>query len=175
MALEDRQLTVDQRAGRLEFRDIGDHGQHEAKLAAGRRPEAPHLRAEHSRTVERHADRAPAECGVVLNGPAEIGQHLVAADIERTKHDGRDRRHRGWLYRAGLLLEPRERRRDHELELGAEQADAVRARLIEMRQVEEEPGIDVQADALAVQGDRGTVRKAAYCAWRRARKRTLSA
>lgn len=40
---------------------------------------------------------------------------------------------------------------DHELQLGAEQADAVGAGLIEMGQVEQEAGIDVQGHALAAE------------------------
>ena len=39
---------------------------------------------------------------------------------------------------------------DHELQFGAEQADAGGAGLLEMRQVDEEPGIHVQADLDAV-------------------------
>ena len=147
MALEDRDLAVDQRAGRRELGHVGDHRQHDPELAPMRGPEQrPDLGAEQRRPVERHADGAPADRRVLLLAHAEVGQHLVAADIERAEHHrpvagGVEDR----LVEAGLLLEPREGRRDHELQLGAEQADAVGARLIEMRQVEQQAGIDVRA------------------------------
>ena len=92
---------------------------------------------------------------VLLLVRAEIGQHLVAADIERAEghrplaggiEDG--------FVDARLLLEPREGRGDHELQLGAEEADAIGARLVEMRQIEHETGIDVERDPLAVERHR---------------------
>ena len=49
------------------------------------------------------------------------------------------------------------RRRHHELQLGAEQADAGGAGLLDVRQVDREAGIDHQRDLLAVLGDAGLV------------------
>jgi hypothetical protein len=90
-----------------------------------------------------------------MRGVPKVGQNLVAADVERAERDralasGIEDR----LVDAGLLLKPREGRGDHELQLGAEQADAVGARLIEMRQVEHEAGIDVERHPRAVERDR---------------------
>ena len=70
------------------------------------------LGAEERRPVERHADRAPAERRVLFLVGAEIGQDLIAADIERAEGDGplagavEDR-----LIDARLLLEPAGRSR----------------------------------------------------------------
>ena len=79
--------------------------------------------------VEPEADRAPAERRILLFDVAHVGQHLVAADIERAE------RHRlavggiehGAIERV-LLAGARKIRRYHELQLGAEQADAGGAR-----------------------------------------------
>ena len=45
-----------------------------------------------------------------------------------------------------LLVQARKARRDHELQLGAEEADARRARFLQPRHVHEQPGIDVERD-----------------------------
>src|SRR5262249_40662990 len=108
LALEDGELPIDQGTRRLEFGYIGDHGQHDAKLAAGSGPEQrSDLRAEQGRAIERDADGAPADGGVLFLAAANIGQHLIATDVERTKYDGpcagriEDR-----LVKPGLLFEP---------------------------------------------------------------------
>ena len=44
-----------------------------------------HLAAQQAGPVEAEADRAPAERRVLLLDRAHIGQHLVAADIERAE------------------------------------------------------------------------------------------
>ena len=56
-----------------------------------------------------------------------------------------------------LLAGARQRVGDHELQFGAEQADAGGAGLVEMRQVDEQAGIDHQRDLVAVLGDAGLV------------------
>ncbi len=74
-----------------------------------------------------------------------------------------------------LLLALGHGRGDHELQLGAEQADAFGPRFGQLRHVDQQPGIHVEADALAVAGHAARpseVRR--YCSWRRARKRTFS-
>ena len=58
------------------------------KRAARRRhQQRAHLVAQQRRTIERDADGAPAERRILLPLPARIGQHLVAAEIERAEHD----------------------------------------------------------------------------------------
>ena len=52
--------------------------------AAGAQQRA-HLAAQQARPVEPEADRAPAERRVLLLDVAHVGQHLVAADIERAE------------------------------------------------------------------------------------------
>ena len=67
-------------------RDLGDHRQHDAQLAPGRRlKQGAKLHAQQARPVEAEADRPPAHRRILfLRGP-QIGQHLVAADIERAE------------------------------------------------------------------------------------------
>ena len=108
---------------------------------------------------------------------AHIGQHLVAADIERA--EGHRLVARGVEHRAverELLADARQCGRDHELQFGAEQADAGGAGLLDMRQIDQQAGIDHAAliawPSLVTQG---LSRSARYCACRRARSRTRSA
>jgi len=56
-----------------------------------------------------------------------------------------------------LLAGSREARRDHELQLGAEQADAARSGVGDVRQIDAQAGIEQQLDLLAVPGDAGLV------------------
>ena len=63
-------------------------------IGSSRRSSAPgggpeqraHLRAQQPGPVERQPDGAPAERGVLLLRLAQIGQHLVAADVEGAEH-----------------------------------------------------------------------------------------
>ena len=65
---------------------------------------------------------------------------------------------------------------DHELQLGAEQADADGAGLRQMRQVDEEPGIELQVDlGTPSRGDGRHVAQLAVLLLRRARRRAFSA
>src|SRR5690606_25832990 len=115
-----------------------DHRNHNSELASGRRPEQSlHLRAEQPWPVERDADGAPTECRVLLLGLAEIGEDFVPTNVEATEYD---RLFPGAVQDLpvglGLLVPPRKRRRDHELQLGAEQTDAFCTRLGQMRYVD---------------------------------------
>ena len=79
-----RQFHVDEGAGAFELGDLGDHRKFdEQRPAAGRTDQRPQLLPQHGRAVEPDADRPPAHRRVVLGGMRQIGQHLVAADIER--------------------------------------------------------------------------------------------
>ncbi len=123
-------------------------GSSSLQLEPGRGPQQrSHLRAQQPRTVEPEADRAPAQRRVLLLRLAQIGQHLVAADVEGAEHHRLlpgFRHHRA--VHLCLLLEPRQGGRHHELQLGAEQADAVGAGFGKMRHVHQQSGIDVQLD-----------------------------
>ena len=121
--------------------------------AAGAQQRAQ-LAAQQAGPVEAEADRAPAQRRVLLLDVAHVGQHLVAADIEGAeghRHVAGGIEHRA--VERVLLGGAREALGDHELQFGAEQADAGRAGLREMRQVDGEAGIDHQRYRLAVLGD----------------------
>ena len=121
---------------------------------AGGAQQRADLAAQQARPVEAEPDRAPAQRRVLLLDVAHIGQHLVAADVEgaeghRLVAGGVEH---GAVERE-LLGGARERRRHHELQLGAEQADAGGAGLGDVRQVDREAGIEHQRHRLAVLGD----------------------
>ena len=84
---------------------------------------------------------------------AKVRKCLIAADVESAEYD----RFAAGLSQNGaigryLAIEPRKGLRQHELQLGSEQADAIGARFLQMRHVDEEPGIHVKADAHAILG-----------------------
>ena len=80
------ELDLDQRLGLVEFLDHRDHRKHHAQFApAGGAQQRAHLAAQQAGPVEAEPDRAPAERRVFLLEVAHIGQHLVAADIERAE------------------------------------------------------------------------------------------
>ena len=110
---------------------------------AGGAQQRADLAAQQAGPVEAEPDGAPAERRVLLLDVAHIGQHLVAADVERA--EGHRLVAGGVEHRAverELLGGAREGRRHHELQLGAEQADAGGAGLLDMRQVDREAGIE---------------------------------
>ena len=66
-----------------------------------------------------------------------IGQHLVAADVERAEgHRPVAGGIEHGAVKRELLAGARQRGRDHELQFGAEQPDAGGAGLVDMRQVD---------------------------------------
>ena len=82
------ELDVEQMFGGLELGDLGDHREHDAELAPG--GGADHrakLLAQHARAVEPNPDRAPAHGGVLVDVFAEVGQLLIAADVEGAERD----------------------------------------------------------------------------------------
>ena len=80
------QLALDQRLGLVELVHGGDHRKHDAQLAAGGgAQQRAHLAAQQAGPVEAEPDRAPAQRRVLLLDVAHIGQHLVAADVERAE------------------------------------------------------------------------------------------
>ena len=122
------------------------------------------LQPEQGRPLEGKADCPPAERRIVLARHMQVGERLVRADIEGAEHHrpvaggGQNR-----LIELGLLVEAREPLRHHELQLGAEQADAVGPGVRQMRQVDDQSGIDAERDPLAVAASpRGDARSSAY-------------
>lgn len=112
------------------------------------------LAAQEAGAIEPEPDRAPAECGILLDHRFHIGQCLVAADVEGAEGHGLGAC--GIQHRAierELVAGARQALADHELQLGAEQADACAAGVLDMRQVDGEPCVDHQLDLLAVLGD----------------------
>src|SRR5690606_14650328 len=142
------QLAVDQILRGDDFRYIGDHRKHQLEIAPGRRVQKrPELEAQDCGAVEAEADRPPAHRRVLfLNGP-QVGQHLVAAYVERAKGY---RPSRGGfddlLVKRLLLPHPRKGRGDHELQFRAKQAYAMRTRLCHCRKVDQKAGIELQGD-----------------------------
>ena len=115
------------------------------------RSNARNWRAQKGGTVETEPDGAPAQRRIFLLDVAHVGQHLVAADIERAEgHRLVVGRIENRPVERVLLARPREVRRDHELQLSPEQADAGGARIGDMRQVDAQAGIDQQRDFFAV-------------------------
>ena len=100
---------------------------------------------------EREAQRAPAHRRIllVLVVVVEIGQRLVAADIDGAEHHRLvARRVEHVLVEPLLALALRQRRRDEELEFGAEQPDPVGAGHVERGDIVAQPGIDHHRDAV---------------------------
>ena len=159
------------------FVDSRNHGRHDLEFAPrGGADEGAKLHPEQRRTVEPDAKSAPSERRVLLVYALHVGQELVAADVERAEGD---RPLAGGVEDGAvkLLLRtwPGKARGEHELQFGAEEADRLRPGFRQMRHVDEQPGVHVQADRHAVDGGVGVSRRARYCAWRRARMRAFSA
>ncbi len=113
----------------------------------------PQLGAQQAGAVEPEPDGAPAQGGIFLFKVAHVRQQLVAADIERA--EGHRLAAGGVQNRAVqriLFAVSWEAWRDHELQFGTEQADTARAGIVNMRQVDAQPGIKQQVYFLAVLG-----------------------
>jgi hypothetical protein len=117
-----------------------------------------HLRPEHRRLVETHADRAPAEKRIGLERRLEPHRELVASQIIGADHDRIAVKRGGDAAEVvGLLVLGRQRGAAGEQELGAEQPDALGAhphrRLDLLRQVH----VAHQYDGAPAGRDRGRV------------------
>ena len=129
------------------------------KAASARRAQqCAHLAAQKAGPIEAKPDRPPAQRGVFFLDIPHVRQHLVAADIERAE---RDRFLSGGIENRAIESElfagARQSGRDHELQFSPKKPDAGRAGILDMRQVDGEPGIDHQRNFLAVLGDARTV------------------
>ena len=105
------------------------------------------VRSRPGRSSVRRIARQPSAGFSSCDRALEIGQHLVAADIDGAEgHRLAARRFEHVAIEPLLRLGAREGRGDHELQFGAEQADAGRARLGKLRQVDGQAGIHQQID-----------------------------
>src|SRR6185437_9472900 len=157
------EFAVEHRPRALKFVDRRNHRRHDLEVAPRcGADEGAELHAQQRRTVEPDAKRAPSERGVRLLEALHIGQELVAADVEGAEGDlpiagGVEDGAVELLLRAG----PGKTGREHELQFGAEEADRLRPGLGEVRHVDEEPCVHVEADRYAVEADGRRVAKGA--------------
>ena len=128
---------------------IGNKQPHVARGA--RAQDRAQLGAERLEVREREPDRAQAQLRVVLVRQREIRHLLVTAEIERADRHGPRREQRGDALVELLLLlllgEAAVRDREH---LGAEQAHALRAVLLDQPQIRDEAAVRGERDAPAV-------------------------
>jgi hypothetical protein len=123
---------------------------------AGRSSAMRMARQPHRARPAGHA--APAHRRIFLGHVGQIGQHLVAADIERAEHhrpSGRLIDHPA--IEIGLLRDRREGAADHEGQFGAVEADAVGAGRGQLRQIDQQAGIHMQRHGDAVERRRRQV------------------
>ena len=157
MAAQMRHFSLDKGFAGIEFIDRGDHREHDAHMPPGAGAQhGAQLRAEHAGPVEADADSPPAQRRIFLVDLLHIGQHLVAADVESAKRHWPIRQavqHR--LVKGILLADARKMRSQHELDLGAEQANRQGTRFHDMRHVDQQSGVHVQAHFDAVAADGG--------------------
>jgi len=147
-----REFAFDQRLCFVEFGDRRHHREHDLEFAprAGAQ-QGPNLAAQQAGPVEPEPDRTPAERWVLFLDIAHVGQDLIAADIERAEYHrsaGGCVEHRA--IEQLLLVNPRHRCRDHELQFGAKQPDARCTGLGDMWQIDQEPSVEHQRHRLAV-------------------------
>ena len=100
-----------------------------------------------ARTVECKTQRAEPHRRILFRRRAQIGDHLVAADIEQAEYDRLAfAEPDGFAIKRDLLLHLGQAARDHELQLRPEQPDALRPRVCKHRQVGDQSGIVEQRD-----------------------------
>src|SRR5690606_22585606 len=108
--------------------------------------------------LEREPQRAPTHRGILVLAAglaAEIGERLVAADVDSTKdHRLVARRVEDVAVEPRLAVPLRQRGRDEELELGADQAYSVGPGQAEHRQVVAQARVHHDLDALPVARER---------------------
>ena len=158
MAVQPFALMLDQSTGGFIFPRLRHHREHDVEyLARARLQQRARLCFHQPVAIKRKAERAPAHGGIVLQLlvaiPLHIGQRLVAADIDGAENDWPvARRVQHILVKPLLLFALRQGRGHQELELGAEQADAIRADQVQRLRVFAQARIDHQFDALPIGG-----------------------
>ena len=151
--------THDQAAGAFQLGDLGNHREFEQQvLAAGGAQQRPQLLAQHCRAIEADANGAPAHRRIVLGRVRQIGENLVAADIERAEHDRPTLGlFIGTPVERGLIGDVGKGVARQERDLGAEQPDPLGTGRAQLREIEQQPGIQQKLDFDPVAGDRRDV------------------
>ena len=154
-----RDGAVDDPDGLVDLPHVAHHGQQHLQVAEGdvRPQHGAQLGVEDLGLVEGDPDPAPAEERVVfLDG--EVGQRLVAADVERAHHHRlRGQRGQHVAVVAEQLLLAREGVADHVGELGAVEPDPFGAALEAQLDVGHQSRVDLELHRVAVGGARGQV------------------
>ena len=150
------QFALKHGAGRTHFPRRGNHREHHMQRpASSGLDQGAQLVAQQARPIEAHPDGAPAQRRIGFDHGGRERRHLVTTQIEGAKHD---RFAIGRVEHAAidgsLGVKPGQGVGDHELEFSAEQTDPVGASLFEMAQFDQQAGIDVQTNPLAIQGHR---------------------
>ena len=128
--------------------------EHDRQRPAIRRPDQRlQLHTHHTRFIQPHPDRAPAECRVRLIGGLHVGQNFIRADIERAEdHPLTARCLKNALIEAHQFRAFRHLVAYEELQLGAKQAHAFGARVIQRRQIGHQTCVHQQVNPLPVGG-----------------------
>ena len=146
--------------------------------SAPARPRAAAVRASGCAAGRAGRGRAGSRASRAPDSPLPRCAYRAAPCRRRYRACGRSRacrrRRRAPRDRARTARRRAAGRRHHELQLGAEQPDAGGAGLVDMRQVDGEPGIEQQRDRPPSLVTQGLSRSARYCNCRRARSRTRS-
>ena len=133
-------------AGGLEFRHLGDQGEHHGQGAAiGRADQRLDLHAQHAGFIKADADCAPPHRGVRFILRLHVRQHLVRPDVEGAEGHAAafcSIHHPG--VKGGKLGALRHLGADEKLQFGAEQTHAFGPRSFERRQVGHQPCVHVQ-------------------------------
>ena len=66
---------------------LGHHREHDLQVApGGGSHHRPQLQLEKRRSLQRHADTSPPHGRILLLRHAQVGQHLVGPDVQRSEH-----------------------------------------------------------------------------------------
>ncbi len=136
-----------------DFLHARDHRQEHAHAAVGAGAEnRPELHLEEIRQLERDADRAPAEKGVLFLGESQIVRILVGAEVERAeRHPLRTERVDHATVEAKLFFLVGEVSIGEERKLRAIEADPLGPVAMSERQVAHQPDVRFEGDAMTVE------------------------
>ena len=128
-------LTFDNRFGAIKFINCCHHREHDTKVMifCGFQHRAQ-LRAQQTRAIKPNANGAPSKRRIFFLTRAHIGKNFVAPNIEGTKcYRLLLRSFQNGTIKADLFTRIRHACRHHELQFGSKKADAISARVINMR------------------------------------------
>ena len=148
-------VFLDQRIGLVQLVEARDHRIHHLDVALGAgAQDGAELGAEDVPLLQAEPDGPPAEERVHLGRHLQVGEELVAAQVERADDD-RQRLERGGGLAVGLvlLLLAGQALAVDEQVFGAEQAHALRAVGLDLLGIGGLLDVGGEQDAMAVQGD----------------------